>query len=102
MRLKAWFQSIYDDFLQNGGPDADCELDGRTSNRKEEAEEGELPQDEECEKPNDSIETSLKIKDLSIESVFSSTKNSNSFRFLLPKNFIFLSETKSLLLDYSD
>jgi len=25
-----------------------------------------------------------------------------SFRFLLPNNFIFLHETKSLLLDYSD
>ena len=42
MRLKVWFQSIFDEFLQNGGQDADYEHDGKISIKRDETEEGEL------------------------------------------------------------
>ena len=51
MRLKSWFQSIMEEFLQSTGQCNDEDAEGRNANMKDDAEDGELPEDRLSNKP---------------------------------------------------
>lgn len=88
-----------DEYLQNTGQGIDEGVEGRNSAAKDGAEEGELPEERIS---NKSAADRAKAPSVSLDSSFLSPKNNDSFQFLLPTEIIYLPDTRSLLLEYTD
>jgi len=88
-----------EEYLQNSSQGIDEDAEGRNSAAKDEAEEGELPEER---LSNKSTSDRVKAPCVSLDSSFLSPKNNDSFQFLLPNEIMYLPDTRSLLLEYSD